>query len=95
VWYLIHAQSLAQSGIYLQIWANGKIKQWDKANSDLQKTVNKYSANCSIISDIRDIRNRKSNLDDLVQRGYSQYQSASYDFQVQILSLQQRLTCEQ
>src|SRR2546423_5601246 len=22
--YLIHAQSLAQSGIYLQIWANGK-----------------------------------------------------------------------
>ncbi len=24
--YLIHAQSLAQSGIYLQIWANGKCK---------------------------------------------------------------------
>ena len=24
--YLIHAQSLAQSGIYLQIWANGKYK---------------------------------------------------------------------
>jgi hypothetical protein len=71
------------------------IKQWDKANSDLQKAINKFSANCSIISDIRDLRRRKANLDDLVQRGHRQYQNESSDLHVQVLSLQQRLTCEQ
>jgi hypothetical protein len=76
-------------------------KQWKdalevcrKENSGLQKTVNSYVSNCSIISEIRALDKRKATIDSNVQNGYSNQQPESNDLQVRILVYQQKLRCE-
>jgi septation ring formation regulator EzrA len=76
-------------------------KQWKdafegcrKENSEVQKTLNRYVNNCSIISEIRNLDKRKATIDNNVQNGYVNQQPESNDLQVRILVYQQKLGCE-
>ena len=77
------------------------IKDWKKHSSELQKSVNSYVSNCSVIQEIRDKDYRKTEIESkLSSQGYTQqayetWRRQSADFQAQILSLQQKLMCEQ
>jgi hypothetical protein len=76
------------------------VGKWEKHSAELQKTVNSYVTNCSIISEIRNLDKRKSTIDDnLGSRGYTQeayeaWKRQSVDFQARMLVFQQKLACE-
>jgi hypothetical protein len=76
------------------------IGKWEKHSAELQKTVNSYASNGSIISEIRALDKRKSAIEDyLSSKGYTQeayetWKRQSTDFQARILVLQQKLACE-
>jgi len=82
-------------------------KQWKdalevcrKENTGLQKTVNSYVRNCSIIKEYRDLDNRKIQIDNwrnenrYEERTYETLKSQSDGLQARIIVLHNKLTCE-
>ena len=76
------------------------LEGWKKQNSELQKTVNSYVSNCSIISEIRALDKRKATIDNwrgdtgYTQKAYDSWERQSADFQARMLVLHNKLTCE-
>ena len=76
------------------------VEGWKKGHAELQKTLNSYVANCSILSEVRELDSRKVKTENyLMKSGYS---TESYevlrrqaaDFQDRIRDLNQKLACE-
>jgi chromosome segregation ATPase len=77
------------------------IEFWKTQKSNLEKTLNNCTTNCSIISEVRNLDSRKSSLDrklaqsGLVEEGNrEEWKRQSYELQVRISDLQKYLVCQ-
>jgi hypothetical protein len=76
------------------------VEKYQKGHAELQKTLNSYVANCSILSEVRALDKRKIAIDDwrtqagYTDRVYDTWKHQSDGLQVRIQSLEQKLGCE-
>ena len=68
--------TLAASNESLKQW-NDRLEGWKMQNAALQKAVNLYTKNCSILAEVRSLESRKTQIDANLSR--KQYDQQEYD----------------
>jgi len=83
----------------LQQW-HDQLQGWQRHNADLQKAVNLYTKNCSILAEVRSLDSRKAHMDanlgrkTYAQQEYDTWKLHSDALQARIFDLQHFLTCQ-